>query len=403
MRDARAGAPVRREPPRHLGENFVAGGVTERADDALELMDLDQIHGHRAMGGARLDQGVGEHGADQRPRRQPRQRVVVCLMTDRGLAIRDRGAHRIECARESLELGGAGRRHRDRVVAGLQPLDRLGEILDRPGRAAGEQHRQNGSNGEQHRADGEHGVADVVVRAQGARQRALQDQGQGPVRRADRIGPGEELVGFPGDHERRRLGGPIHVDARTMLLRVHRRSQVLISVACHERYVDAQEPRHVRGHAIVQGKPHGGPADPLRREHRRQHHLVGPPVHQAIDLQGLVVPIARDQAPQIGGRCGRQHARARKGVSIGGEHDHQVRIDSHALIFGSGEQRRGVGGRDSLLESIVGGQHLDRGRELRPSELQYLAGGLGRGPQLDPDLSFRFRPCLDCNSDDRGR
>ena len=242
------------------------------------------------MGGARLDQGVGEDRADQRPRRQPRQRIVVGLMADGGLAIRDRGAHGIESAGETLELGGAGRRHRHRVVAGLQPLDRLGEFLDRPGRALREQHRENGSNGEQHRADGEHGVADVVVRAQGARQRALQDQGQGPVGRADRIGPGEELVGFAGDHERRRLGGPSHVDARTMLLRIHRRSQVLISPARHERHVDAQEPRHVRGHALVERKAHGGPADPVGREHRRQHQLVGPSVHQAVDLQGLLRP-----------------------------------------------------------------------------------------------------------------
>ena len=65
MRDARAGAPVRREPPRHLGEHFVAGRMTERADDALELMDLDQADGHRAMGGARLDQDVVEDGADR--------------------------------------------------------------------------------------------------------------------------------------------------------------------------------------------------------------------------------------------------------------------------------------------------------------------------------------------------
>ena len=62
-----------------------------------------------------------------------------------------------------------------------------------------------------------------------------------------------------------------------------------------------------------------------------------------------------------------------------------------------------VGRRDRLAESEVRGQHLDRGRELGAAKSQYLARRIGGDAQLDADLALRFRPRLDCNSDDRGR
>ena len=86
-------------------DDLVAGAMAERRDDAVEPVEPQAHDGQRLVA---LD-GVAQQSDDELAVRQPRQAVVMRLMEDAPLAVRDRLLHRVEAAGELAELvGGRG-------------------------------------------------------------------------------------------------------------------------------------------------------------------------------------------------------------------------------------------------------------------------------------------------------
>ncbi len=394
---------VRRKPPRDLRQHLVAGRMPEGPCDALELLNLDQADSHGSTRRRSPDQDLFEHGADCRTCRQAGQRMMIGLIGYGRLAIGYRMTHGVERTRESLELRRAGQRHRGTVVARLESFCRLRQILDGLGGAARQQHRKHRSDGQQQCADRKHGILQFVVRLQGTGQRSLQNQCQWSVCRADRIGPCQQLVGPCRDLEWRCFRRALDIDEWLALLPLHRAGDIrrVAVIARHEGHVDAQLPGHIGRDAIVESKSHGGPADRLGREHRRQHKLIRSSVDEPVQLQNLTVGIARNQRHQIIGGIDRQSAEsAYHRMSVRCQHDDQIRVDAAALILNRRQQSWRVGRRHRFFEAEILGQCLDCDRQSGAAKPQNLAGGIGGSVQLITGLPFHLRARLDYNCDD---
>src|SRR5205085_7739475 len=61
-------------------EQLVPGRVPEAVVDELELVEIEEEDRHRGVPALRLGEGVGEAVEEQRPVRQPGERVVQGLM-----------------------------------------------------------------------------------------------------------------------------------------------------------------------------------------------------------------------------------------------------------------------------------------------------------------------------------
>ena len=101
------------QPPRHFRQHLIASRMTERSDDALELLNLNEISGDRLILELRSNQQFIEDLRNSLAGRQPGQAVVVGLVPNGRFPIGNGGSHGIECAREPLEFGRARRRDVD--------------------------------------------------------------------------------------------------------------------------------------------------------------------------------------------------------------------------------------------------------------------------------------------------
>src|ERR1700733_582121 len=100
---------VGRETACHFGQPLVAGRITERPDDALELLNLDQADGYCLSLQSCSSQELVEDLGDPRAGRETGQRVVVRLMPNGRLTIGNCGPHGIERTRQAFQFGDAGR------------------------------------------------------------------------------------------------------------------------------------------------------------------------------------------------------------------------------------------------------------------------------------------------------
>lgn len=77
----------RLEAGRHLDEHLVAGGVARGVVDGLEVVEVEEDHGGPRGAPAHGLERVLEPVEEERPVRQPRQRVVQSLMGERLLGL----------------------------------------------------------------------------------------------------------------------------------------------------------------------------------------------------------------------------------------------------------------------------------------------------------------------------
>ena len=79
-----AGAHDQQEPVRHRHQELVTGGVTEAVVDGLELIEVQEQHGHEVGASLGLLKGAVDVVEEQHPVGEPGQRVVKGMALDFG-------------------------------------------------------------------------------------------------------------------------------------------------------------------------------------------------------------------------------------------------------------------------------------------------------------------------------
>ncbi len=155
---------------RRVLHGFVACAMAERRDDAVEAVEREAHHAYRA----RALERPAQLRQQQLAIRQPRQAVVMSLVEDVPLAVRDGLLHRVEAAGELTEL--VGRVHVDLLVVNALAHAPRGrdEILHGSRDGLREPERAADRERERQARDQQQDVADVAVRLRRVFHRELQ-------------------------------------------------------------------------------------------------------------------------------------------------------------------------------------------------------------------------------------
>jgi hypothetical protein len=353
---------LRAQAMRDLGQQPVAEGRPQHIIDVLEPVQVEHQHRQRFAGFSGLADRLFEQLVEALAVGQAGETIPVGQPRDPVVALPDVDAHGVESPGQLADFVGAADVHGSLIVASPQPFRRAGQGLQRTRHPAGceeagrarEQRADHGDQ-QQHQLQAFEGFERGVDRPHHqCRHFVAVDAGQ-----RDQTG----LVGRAVDARRGRSGE--HRDPCTEVAGGGPFEQCLIdlpgaALAAHDnRCEDAGQLEHVVEHALVEGEPHGHPADGQRRLDRdRQQQLRGAANHHHPGAVALAAGGGLRSGERIDLRLQSRGGRLQR--EVGAQEQHLGRADPLAVVLERVGQGRAVAGGNRRPKPEVGGQHPRR-------------------------------------------
>ena len=258
---------------RRLAQHLIAHLQAERGVDVAQVAQLEQQQRGARLALAAADQAL-QPALHQRAVGQLRERIVIGVVGDVGLARRDVALHGVEGGREPLELLAAGHVDRRAVLAALDALRRPHQLADRARGAATEHRTDEGGHQQRRAVDEQHRVAQLAV----GQQHVLERLRAGSLRPDRRAPPGGARSSGIRPHRCARCGRCGRPPAGRSPAPSRRASRRC--ACCRPRRGWRWRPRSrpARGSArerLVHHEAHGHPGDGFGRAHRGHKQLVG--------------------------------------------------------------------------------------------------------------------------------